>query len=182
MTVARGTHRVTGRRTSGGPGWRFTEWLFGIVGGIALFLGLFILFAGENEYVGIGGDWSWRVGDISAAWTYGLLAGGAILLVASLVMVFLGRNRPVYMYPGNKALSDLWWHAGIFTAVNAFIWIQDFAIGGGLDYAYWVTIPWAIGLIVHVAMYLTKRDVADLPPLPPLMEEREEREKELQIH
>ncbi len=38
----------------------------GIVGGIAAFLGLFILFGPEDEYVGLGGDFSWRVGDISS--------------------------------------------------------------------------------------------------------------------
>jgi hypothetical protein len=41
----------------------------------------------------------------------------------------------------------------VFPPVNAFVWIQDFAIGGGLDYAYWVTIPWAIGLAIHAAIY-----------------------------
>ena len=31
------------------PSVRFAEWLFGIAGGIALFLGLFIMFAGEHD-------------------------------------------------------------------------------------------------------------------------------------
>ncbi len=35
------------------------------------FLGVFILVADEDQYVGIGGDLSWRVGDISSAWATG---------------------------------------------------------------------------------------------------------------
>ena len=46
-------------------------------------------------------------------------------------------------------ISELIWHTGAFVVVNAFVWIQDIAIGGGVDYAYWLTIPWGIGLTVH---------------------------------
>jgi hypothetical protein len=46
------------------------------------------------------------------------------------------------------------WHIAIFTVVNAFLWIEDIAAGGGLEYAYWVTIPWGIGLISHVSVYM----------------------------
>lgn len=77
-----------GAASGGNPpsGWlRAIGWLLGIVGAIAVFLGLFILFAGENQSVGLGGDWSWRVGDIAAAWAYGLLAGGIVLLLIVLV-------------------------------------------------------------------------------------------------
>ena len=52
-----------------------------IVGVIALFMGLFILFAGEDQSVGLGGNLSWRVGDIDTAWAYGLLAVGAVLVL-----------------------------------------------------------------------------------------------------
>lgn len=172
MTMMRDTKSVYTKRAGGGYGWRFTEWLVGIVGGIGLFLGLFILFADADEYVGLAGDWSWRVGDISTAWTYWLLLGGGVLLLASLVMVIFGRTRSAAEYVGDKARADLWWHVGIFLAVNAFIWVQDFAVGGGLDYGYWVTIPWAIGLTVHVAMY-ADRERIEMPPLPPHIEEHE---------
>lgn len=37
--------------------------------------------------------------------------------------------------------------------MNAFIWIQDIAIGGGVSYAYWITIPWGIGLAIHATTY-----------------------------
>lgn len=74
-------------------GWRKAiDWLLGIVGVIAAFLGLFILFAGENQHVGLGGDWSWRVGDISSAWAYGLFAGGVVLLLVVLASA-LGTAR-----------------------------------------------------------------------------------------
>jgi hypothetical protein len=154
VTVAHQTRPGRTDRTGGGPGWRFGEWLFGIVGGIALFLGLFIFFAGDDQYVGIGGDLSWRVGDISSAWAWSLLIGGVVLLVVALVMLVAGRNRPARVAMGDRR-AELLWHAGIFLVVNAFIWIQDLAIGGGLEYAYWVTIPWGIGLGAHAIAYYT---------------------------
>ena len=40
-----------------------------------------------------------------------------------------------------KDFSSLLWHAGTFVVVNAFLWIQDIVAGGGLEYAYWTTIP-----------------------------------------
>ena len=36
--------------------------------------------------------------------------------------------------------------------VNALIWAQDLAMGGGV-YAYWVTVPWAVGLTAHAIAY-----------------------------
>jgi hypothetical protein len=143
-----GTHRAPVS-----PGFRYTEWLLGIVGGISAFLGLFIVFADANQYVGIGGDFSWRVGDISAAWAYGLLVGGGLLLVIALGMVLYGWGRAREAKSYAEGIKDLIWHAGIFATVNAFIWLQDIAIGGGVEYAYWVTIPWAIALGIHAFMY-----------------------------
>ncbi|MGD2061785.1 MAG: 2TM domain-containing protein [Acidimicrobiia bacterium] len=133
-----------------GVGWTFTEWLFGIVGGIAAFLGLFIMFGPETEYVGLGGDLSWRVGDITDAWMYSLLVGGFVLLGIAVYMAIVGRHRPT---AESTPLGDLALHAGIFTVVNAFVWIQDFALGDGLDYALWVTIPWAVALAIHAGVY-----------------------------
>lgn len=150
MTVQRET---TPQHTRSGPSWvGFTEWLLGIAGGIATFLGFFILFAGENQYVGIGGDWSWRVGDISSAWAYGLLIGGLAAVLIALGLVFFGPKAPRVRQEAGD-LAALLWHAGIFVVVNAFIWLQDIAIGGGLDYALWVTIPWGVGLVVHGLLY-----------------------------
>lgn len=153
MTVAHPTRGSRSDRTGGGPGWQSAEWLLGILGGIGAFLGVFILLADDDQHVGIGGDWSWRVGDISSAWAYGLLIGGGLLLLGALVMLILGRDRAVQATAADRDQAALWWHTGIFVAVNAFIWVQDIAIGGGVNYAYWITIPWAIGLAIHAAMY-----------------------------
>lgn len=138
-----------------GPSRGFVEWFLGIVGGISTFMGLFILFADADQYVGIGGDLSWRVGDISSAWAYGLLAGGLVLLVVALVMVYYAKGG--YHRTESTDLTDLFWHAGIFLVVNAFLWAQDIIIGDGLNYAYWATIPWAIGLLIHAFAYFTRR-------------------------
>lgn len=154
-----------------GGGWSFTEWLFGIVGGIAAFLGLFIMFGPEDEYVGLGGDLSWRVGDISDVWMFSLLIGGVALFGAAVYMAIVGRSRPRVQ---STPLGDLLFHAGVFTAVNAFVWAQDLAIGGGLDYALWVTIPWGIGLAIHTTMYFFGEKPAEaVTP---------EKERELQHH
>jgi hypothetical protein len=142
-----------GQRVS--PSRGFAEWFLGIVGGISTFLGLFILLADADQYVGIGGDLSWRVGDISSTWAYALLAGGVVFLGIALAMVYYaggGEHRTE-----STDLADLIWHAGIFLVVNAFLWAQDIIVGGGLEYAYWTTIPWGIGLAIHTAAYYYSR-------------------------
>jgi hypothetical protein len=53
-----------------------------------------------------------------------------------------------------KELSTLAWHASAFVVVNVFLWIQDLVTGGGLEYAYWTTIPWSIGLTFHAIGYI----------------------------
>ncbi len=159
-------------------GWTATEWVLGIVGGIAAFLGFFILFGPEDEYVGLGGELSWRVGDITAAWTWSLLIGGLVLFAAAAGMVLYRRRQPrATVAPVVAARSDLYTHAGIFLLVNAFIWIQDIAIGGGVEYAFWVTIPWGIGLLAHALahFYSAGREV-------PATSMVEEEEKELLPH
>ena len=50
-------------------------------------------------------------------------------------------------------LSSVLWHVGAFVIVNAFLWIVDIAGGGGVEWAYWTTIPWGIGLAFHIAAY-----------------------------
>ena len=68
--------------TGSSGGWRSAvAWILGIGGTIAVFMGLFILVASEDQYVGIGGDWSWRVGDITPEWGIGLLIGGIVALL-----------------------------------------------------------------------------------------------------
>ena len=52
-----------------------------------------------------------------------------------------------------KEYTGLMWHIGTFVIVNAFLWFIDIAGGGGVQWAYWVTIPWGIGLSFHVLAY-----------------------------
>lgn len=52
-----------------------------------------------------------------------------------------------------KDLTGLLWHTAAFVVVNGFLWIQDLVTGGGLEYAYWPTIGWGIGLGFHYAAY-----------------------------
>lgn len=138
-----------------GPSRGFAEWFLGIVGGIFTFLGLFILFADADQYVGIGGDLSWRVGDISSTLAYGLLLGGVVLLAVALAIVYY--TGGTQHRTESTDLTDLMWHAGIFVVVNAFLWLQDIIVGGGVDYAYWTTIPWGVGLAVHALLYYYRR-------------------------
>jgi hypothetical protein len=139
---------------------RITEWTLGIVGAIVAVAGLVILFAGEDQYLGFGGA-TQRVGDIPDAWGYGLLAGGVAALVLAAVLAIRGLRRRRSGSHHNE-LTALLTHAAVFTAVNALIWIEDIATGGGLEYAYWVTIPWGIGLLAHTIVYV----VGSRPALP----------------
>ena len=79
-----------------------------------------------------------------------------------------------------RALTDLMWHVGAFVLVNAFLWIQDIAAGGGVDYAYWTTIPWGVGLLAHIiAFFYSQRGLEDRKYDQYL---KEERERELEHH
>jgi hypothetical protein len=129
--------------------YRVTRWVLIVIGGIAAFLGLFIMFGSENQSVGVGAEASWKVSEIPPAWGYSLLAVGLVLLVGGLVLTVRNRRLPVTDRAEGSGWNDVLAHAGVFLVVNAFLWIQDIAIGGGLDYAYWITIPWAIGLAAH---------------------------------
>ncbi len=51
----------------------------------------------------------------------------------------------------------LMWHLVVFVVVNGFLWGIDLAQGGGLDWAYWVTLAWGIGIVFHVMAYLIDR-------------------------
>lgn len=119
-----------------------------MVGGVAAFLGLFILFGNDDQSVGLGGDFAWTVGEISSAWAYGLLAVGVVGLAVAAAMTVAGRRMgPVTTTP----LQELLFHTGVFVLVNGYLWAQDFALGSGLDYAHYATIPWTVGLLAHAA-------------------------------
>lgn len=126
-----------------------SEWVLAVLAGIAVFLGLFILFGGDDQSIGIGGEVSWRVGDIAVAWAYGLLAGGVVAGLVSYLLVRRDRGLPAAAARPRSDHADFYVHAVVFVLVNAFLWIQDILIGDGLNYAFWVTIPWGVGLIAH---------------------------------
>jgi hypothetical protein len=52
-----------------------------------------------------------------------------------------------------KEYTGLMWHIGTYVIVNAFLWFIDIAGGGGVQWAYWVSIAWGIGLAFHVLAY-----------------------------
>ncbi len=56
-----------------------------------------------------------------------------------------------------KEYTSLLWHTAAYVVVNAFLWIQDIVGGGGLEYAYWTTIGWGIGLGFHMTAYFVNR-------------------------
>ena len=132
---------------------RIAEWFLGIFGVIVASMGVVLLTAGADQYVGLGGDLLWRVGEIAPAWGYGLLIGGAVLLVGAVLLRLMERRHPgEYNEPSERAV--LLTHIAVFVLVNGILWIQDILAGGGLDYAYWVTIPWGLGLMAHATAYL----------------------------
>lgn len=158
---------------------RVSEWVLGIVGGIAAFLGLFMMFGGADQYLGLGGDLTWRVGDISSTAAYWFLGAGVVLLLAAVAVVIRDRRRERIHRPRSE-FAGLMWHSSIFVVVNAFLWIQDIAAGGGLEYAYWTTIPWAIGLISHALAYFYWARQAEVVPMERIA--HEEPIRELQYH
>ncbi|HSF86225.1 MAG TPA: 2TM domain-containing protein [Acidimicrobiia bacterium] len=52
-----------------------------------------------------------------------------------------------------KSFSDVMWHAATFLIVNGFLWSLDIVQGDGVNWAFWVTITWGIGLAFHIASY-----------------------------
>lgn len=45
------------------------------------------------------------------------------------------------------------WHLAAFTIINSMMWALDWVTGNGIEWAYWVTGPWAVGLAFHAAAY-----------------------------
>ncbi len=52
-------------------------------------------------------------------------------------------------------------HSVVFVLVNALLWAQDLIAGGGLDWAYWTTIAWGIGLAIHASVYVMSNSSMD---------------------
>lgn len=134
---------------------RVGEWLLAIAGGIAAFLGAFVLLAPETSSVGLGGDYSWTVAELGTGWGYGLLAGGVVALVAAALLLRYDRHAG-YAHESTPT-GVLAGHAVVFVLVNALLWAQDLALGDGLNYAYWITVAWGIGLLAHAYVVVSGR-------------------------
>ncbi len=144
-TYEPGTQSSVARRA----GFRVTEWVLGIVGAIAAFVGAFILLGSEEQYVGLGGDVSWAVGEIDPAWGWGPILVGGVFISIGVALAWRDRRAETGIETTRTDWADVLVHTVVFLGVNAFLWVQDIAMGDGLNYAYWVTIPWGIGLVAH---------------------------------
>jgi apolipoprotein N-acyltransferase len=61
-----------------------------------------------------------------------------------------------------KALTDVIWHIGAFVILNGFFWLLDAITGGGITWAFWITIPWALALAFHLlAWYVQGRQIEE---------------------
>ena len=56
-------------------------------------------------------------------------------------------------------LRDLLWHVAAYVVANAFLLAEDWLAGDGINWAYWVAIPWGAGLLFHaIAIIMGRRD------------------------
>lgn len=80
-----------------------------------------------------------------------------------------------------KYLTGVLWHLGAFFIINGFFWILDLTIGAdGLQWAYWITGVWGIGLLFHLLAYFVDgRQVEERKAQQYLAEERT---REEQLH
>ncbi len=143
---------VSSAATSGptAADYRVTRRVLIIVGAITAFLGVFILLGPDDASIGVGGTVSWEIEEIGATWGYGLLVAGGGLLAGGLLLVARSRRLPQGPAQLASGWHDVIAHAAVFLVVNTLVWMQDLAMGGGIDYAYWITVPWGIGLVLHV--------------------------------
>jgi hypothetical protein len=74
-----------------------------------------------------------------------------------------------------KNYTGLMWHLAVFVIVNGFLWFLDLAGGDGINWAYWVTIPWGIGLGLHVASFIIGDDDESNPRYQRYLEEERQR-------
>jgi len=67
------------------------------------------------------------------------------------------------------------WHLASFVIINGFLWFLDFIQGGGIEWAYWITVMWGIGFLFHVAAYFIGDDYEDHPRYVRYLEEERQR-------
>ena len=53
-----------------------------------------------------------------------------------------------------KEYTDLIWHVSVFAIIIPMLWFIDLGTGSGIDWAYWPTIGWGLGVAFHVASYV----------------------------
>jgi hypothetical protein len=105
-------YAMTGNEAAGSAG-RGPRVVAGILGGIGAFVGLFVMFGDKDQYVGFGGDLSWRVGNIEPIVGYGLLIGGVALVVVALALLLVAARQPTVV-ARSSPLRDLLVHATVF--------------------------------------------------------------------
>ena len=52
-----------------------------------------------------------------------------------------------------KEYVGFMWHLATFVIINLFLWTLDWVTGNGINFAYWVTAAWGVGLAFHAAAY-----------------------------
>lgn len=62
-------------------------------------------------------------------------------------------DREALAHRRARYLTSVVWHIGAFVIVNAFFWVLDGITGGGVTWAYWISIMWAFPLGFHVLAY-----------------------------
>lgn len=79
-----------------------------------------------------------------------------------------------------KYLTGLLWHVGAFVIINAFFWLLDAMGAGGINWAFWITGAWALGLAFHALAYFI--DGRDLEGRKAAQFEAEERSRTASSH
>ncbi len=75
-----------------------------------------------------------------------------------------------------KGFTDVMWHVATFGIINAFLWGLDIVGGNGVEWAYWVTIGWGIGVAFHVAYFFIGDDGPENRRYQRYLEEERQRE------
>lgn len=59
-----------------------------------------------------------------------------------------------------KYTTGLLWHVGAFVIINGMFWFMDLWADPGLQWAFWITVFWGIGLLFHLlAWFIDGRQV-----------------------
>ena len=69
-----------------------------------------------------------------------------------------------------KNINGFRWHGATYLIVTTFLWFVDI-LNGSLDFAYWVSISWGIGLAFHLAAILIGEDDESSPRYRRLLEQ-----------